>query len=225
VSKSGKITRIAVQQGNRNRFCVYLDGEFAFGLAASVLIKHNLRCGDNLSEADTQTILLAEDNRLAVDKAYALLARRDHSASELADKLDRRGHSAEAIQHALAEMLQHGYLDDARYARRYVRNRLQMRPMGKALLLQELYGKGVPRGDAEQAVREAFAQEDEQDLARRVAAKRAPFYRGETETRQKQKLSAYLRQRGFDWEVIKTAVSEQMDTCQESIENESKRSS
>ena len=80
--------------------------------------------------------------------------------------------------------------------------------MGKARLISELIQKGIEPEAAERAALEAYAEYDEHELARVVASKRVSLYRKETESKQKQKLAAYLRQRGFDWEIITAVVDE-----------------
>ena len=169
VIRAGKITRIEVQQGNKNRFSIYLDDQYAFGIDTSVLLKCNLKKGLELSEAQIEQIILQEEKCLVRDKAYKLLSRRDHSRKELSDKLRQRGYSHELVEQVICEIQKAGYLDDAVFARRFASTRLQIRPMGKKRLLFELVRKGIEPEAAERAVFEAYAGSDELELARDVA--------------------------------------------------------
>lgn len=208
--QAGTITRIEIQKGNKNRFSIFLDGQFAFGVDASVLIKFDLKKGLVLSEETVEQVVGYEEKHIVLEKAYSLLARRDHSRKELTDKLNRRGYSNELVIRVIDEIQQAGFLDDAIFARRYANTRLQIRPMGRKLLFFELLRKGITNELAEKTVAEAYDGIDEFALARQLAAKRISSYRKgeESKTKQKQKLSAYLRQRGFEWEIVTQIVNE-----------------
>ncbi|MDP1932423.1 MAG: regulatory protein RecX [Gammaproteobacteria bacterium] len=83
--------------------------------------------------------LLMELRRTAMD----LLARREHSRSELVEKLQRK--YSEASRHFLAvldQLEQDGLLSDERFAEAYVRYR-RSRGFGPLLIRQELRGKGI----------------------------------------------------------------------------------
>ena len=63
------------------------------------------------------------DPATAYDVAVRLLGQRAHSAVELARKLARRGFEDEATGLVLDRLAEHGYLDDAEYARALVNHR------------------------------------------------------------------------------------------------------
>lgn len=58
-----------------------------------------------------------------VQRALALLARREHSKKELARKLAARGIEADAADAAVARLSEAGWQDDARFAESLVRSR------------------------------------------------------------------------------------------------------
>src|SRR5690606_33834641 len=59
----------------------------------------------------------------ALDAAYRYLARRDRTVFELRRHLEGRRVEPDAIEHAVAELCEQGYLDDARYARTFAEDR------------------------------------------------------------------------------------------------------
>jgi regulatory protein len=61
-----------------------------------------------------------EDLAAVRAKAISLLARRDFASTELRDRLERHGASAEVAAAAVTELAAKRILDDARYAERYV---------------------------------------------------------------------------------------------------------
>jgi regulatory protein len=85
-------------------------------------------------------------------RAIGLLARRAHSQSELRRKLCLRGYRPEAVDAALARLLELGYLNDQAFARELVRRRGAFR--GPLALSAELAAKGVARAEVDVAVAE-----------------------------------------------------------------------
>jgi regulatory protein len=87
-----------------------------------------------------------------VARAIGLLARRAHSQSELRRKLRLKGYEPEAIDAAMARLLELHYLNDQDFARGLVRRRGAIR--GPLALSAELVAKGVSRAETEAAVAE-----------------------------------------------------------------------
>jgi regulatory protein len=88
----------------------------------------------------------------------ALLARREHSARELAAKLRRKGCDPDAVEQAVARLLEEGYLDDERYARAVVRRRAGAR--GRSAIRGELVARGVSRDVVAATVDELDGEEE-----------------------------------------------------------------
>jgi regulatory protein len=74
--------------------------------------------------------------------AVALLARRDHSTSELRQKLKQRGYLEHAIEPVLIDLEESRKLDDARYGANVAGSRSR-RAYGPARIRSELLRKGV----------------------------------------------------------------------------------
>jgi len=74
--------------------------------------------------------------------ALRLLARREHSRSELATKLAARGVEAEVAEHVLAELSAGALQSDERFAEDYVRARIE-RGYGPEQILAGLRERGI----------------------------------------------------------------------------------
>jgi regulatory protein len=86
-----------------------------------------------------------------VEAAFALLARRDHTRWELAQKLLRRGFDETEVAAALDRCGELGYLDDAAFAERFVATRAVRNGWGPLRLTAELERRGIDRELAESA--------------------------------------------------------------------------
>jgi regulatory protein len=143
-----------------------------------------------------------------LDRAMRLLGMRDHSEQELRRKLAapspvRRGNAEEPadpqdIERVVTLCLENHWLDDARFAQRYVESRAR-KGYGPQRIAQELHQKGITRDGASQALAEC--EVDWESLAREQAQRRfgEPLPKSYPE---KAKVQRFLLQRGFYMEDI-----------------------
>lgn len=198
--KMGTITALSAQKKSSDRVNVYLDGEFAFGLAYSAAA--NLRVGQMLSPTEI-TALQAQDT---AEKAYAsaarLLAHRPRSQAEIQRQLQTKGYSQAVIDQVVARLTAVDLINDEQFARYWIEQRETFRPRGHLALRQELQQKGI----AATIIEAALATVDEVGAAEQLAEKKAHQLAGLPEMEFKRKLSQYLQRRGFPYESIRTVV-------------------
>lgn len=207
-----RITQIESQKRREDRVNIYLDGTFAFGLDKEVALKYQLHEGDELTESMIDDVLLAEERTRAKQKALALLSYRARSVNELRKKLKEKDFSERTINRVIEDFLRVGLLDDTKFASDFVHSKMAQKPMGKRLLRQELFSKGVDEETTEKAIAEVYGDRSEIEVARELTRKRVKRYGGSEEEAKKKKrrLSDFLLRRGFDWEVITTMLQEEL---------------
>jgi regulatory protein len=94
-----------------------------------------------------------EVSRAEVEEAAVrLLARREHSYSELTRKLDRRGWPAELVERVLSDLAERGLQSDQRYADSFARNRAG-KAYGPLRIRAELAERGIDRALIDQTLR------------------------------------------------------------------------
>ena len=79
----------------------------------------------------------------AIDLAYKAVARRDLTVAELRARLERKHVSPEAIDDAVAELEETGFLDDARYARQFAEDKRELEQWGTDRIAQDLRRRGI----------------------------------------------------------------------------------
>ena len=200
---AGTITALVAQKKDPNRVNVYLDGKFAFGLAAIEAIK--LKRGQVLSEADIARLQSADDVEKARGKALRFLSNRPRSEWEVRQNLQKAGYEAGTIDQVLERLRGVGLLDDAAFVRYWIDNRMQFKPRGALALRQELRRKGVDREVIDTVLGEV--DHDDGSAATRSALAIAGRYRNLPRQAFAQKLSTYLLRRGFDYETVRDAVN------------------
>jgi regulatory protein len=123
-------------------------------------------------------------------KAYALLAKKDYTCKELAQKLDLLPEDP-----ILEELCQEGFLNDRRYAERFVFSKATR--YGNRRLRYTLLQKGLKEDDIEAALAQA---EDEALRMKAILSKRV--------LPDKDKAFRFLAQRGFDMNTIRMVLDE-----------------
>lgn len=195
-----KVTALKVQVRNKNRVNVYLDGEFAFGLVKIEAAK--LRLGQVLSDADIERIKESDESEMAFEKAVKFISYRPRSEKEVRDNLKKKEITAGLIDEAIARLKRVGLLNDEQFAQMWVESRSHSKPKGTRALKIELRQKGLSREAADAAV----AGTDDVEVARRLAASRAPRLKKLNKMEFKRKLGDYLARRGISYEILSEVV-------------------
>jgi regulatory protein len=84
------------------------------------------------------------ESERAIDLAYKAVARRDLTVAELRTRLERKHVPPEAIDDAVAELLETGFLDDARYARQFAEDKREIDQWGSDRIAMDLRRRGIP---------------------------------------------------------------------------------
>jgi regulatory protein len=207
-SDARTITKLTTQKNDASRASVFLDGEFAFGVHQDLVLKHGLHNGATLSLEEERAVREEDAEMQAKAKAMRYVARRARTCQEVRRKLREKDHPDYAIDVAVARLKELDYLDDAEYAREYVRSRFRSKGYGPVRLENELKERGVGRNEIEDAMLELDPGEL-RAAAREHAEKRWPRLAGEEDPRRRrEKLTGYLRRRGFAYEMIRGVVEE-----------------
>jgi regulatory protein len=83
------------------------------------------------------------ESERAIDLAYKAVARRDLTVAELRTRLERKHVSPEAIEDAVAELEETGFLDDARYARQFADDKRELDKWGTERIAMDLRRRGI----------------------------------------------------------------------------------
>ncbi len=211
---AGTITALRFQKRNKNRVNVYIDDQFAFGLAA--IEAAHLRVGQTLSDDDVARLQMQDEVERAYERALNFLSYRPRSEAEIRRNLRKKDVEDEIVGVVVKRLTRAGLLNDREFARYWVENRLQFNPRGTRALRHELWEKGVPAP----IIADMLADFDEEATARKVAE--AGVRRlAHLEPRDfRRRLGAYLARRGFSYAVIEPLIEEMLEAvCCEALSN------
>ena len=132
-----------------------------------------------------------------------MLSRRDHSTKEARDKLSRAGYRTRAVAFAIASALDRRFLDDDRFSRYFIEERLR-RGWGRIKIESELRRRGISPDSIPGYPEEFFSEDDDLARAREILDKRPV-----PETRAYEKLVRHLLGKGCSYSsAVRTRLSE-----------------
>ncbi len=200
-----QITAIKPQEKRKNRFNVYLDGQFALAISNELLVREGLKLGQELSSEKTEELVAKDRLGRAQDRAYHFLSYRPRSEKEIYDYLGKKKLKDEEKEKIIKKLKEEKLIDDLEFARWFLEQRQTFRPKGSYALRQELRQKGIGEKIIDQVLPN---REEELSLAEKALVKAEKKYASFLGREKKEKLMAYLRRRGFSWEAVKKAVDE-----------------
>jgi regulatory protein len=195
-----KITAIKQQVKRADRYSIFVDDKYAFSLSESGLLQQGLATGQEFDAVQLQALREASGADKAYGNALRFVAMRPRSEWEMQAYLRRKEVDEPVAEQIMQRLRSSGLLDDAAFARAWVSTRRLLRNMSKRRLQQELKQKHVPEHIVEQVLREDDT--DERDALRALAAKKRARYQDHN------KLMQYLARQGFNYEDIKSVLSE-----------------
>ncbi|MFH1144045.1 MAG: regulatory protein RecX [Candidatus Eisenbacteria bacterium] len=137
--------------------------------------------------------------------AIRYLRVRERSRREVAEYLERRGHSPGEITQAMQALAESGFIDDRRFAEMYLRDRRRLHPLSRALAIRQLRAKGVETALIEEALACSDPPWEDGELAREALARRWSRWPA---PRRAERAARFLRARGFGPGTIRAAIAQ-----------------
>ena len=134
-----------------------------------------------------------------IQRALALLVRREHSRRELARKLAERGIEQEAALAAIERLVVDGWQSDARFAEMLVRTRVAQ-GQGPVRIRAELGTHGLDSSTVDAAL--GTFEGDWRQVAQDVARRRFGPEVISVDMAQRRKMADFLYRRGFDSDMV-----------------------
>lgn len=193
-----KISGIQVQKNNVNRFSLFVEDEFLVGVSDSVLTKHNLKKGVEITPFLLEDILRDEEQWAAREYMLRILGRRDHSKKELRTKALRKGFSGDYLDDIILELEEKRYVNDRTFALKYASDKYEFNNWGPYKVRAALFKKGIDKSTAETALYEVFGDEQIAETLEELVLKKKKRFQREPEVKRRQKVFAFLMRKGYD---------------------------
>lgn len=191
-------------QKNGKSVNVYLDGVFGFGIDLDNLVTSHIKIGTELTDEEVKKIIFKADFQKSLDKVLRFVTVRPRSLKEVKDYFRRKKFDI-SIHQSLLEKLKHlELLDDTKFAKWWVNQRLAFKKISLRILKLELGKKGIDRNIIDDVLQDSPI--DEEKMARELLENKAYKWENFDPKVAKQKKFQYLASKGFSWETIEKIV-------------------
>ncbi|MFO7615833.1 MAG: regulatory protein RecX [Bacteroidales bacterium] len=148
------------------------------------------------------------DKKEALSKAMAACARQEHCDNEIRGKMRAWGIDHSDIEEVIEELRKQLFLDDERYARAFVRDKLKLNGWGRIKIRYLLKGKGVESGIIDKALEE-IDEEQYTSILKDLLEKKARTLKNEANPRtRRQKLINFALGRGFEYTEVDNVLKD-----------------
>lgn len=213
-----KITKIEYQKNNKDRVNIYLDDKFEFGIDLNIMLKYGLAKNMELDDEFISQILISEDKAKLYNYAISVLARSSKSEKELKFKLSVKGYDDESINAAIEKLKANKYIDDDDYCKKFINDKINLSNYGKRRIKEALVNKGIDRQLIDDNIK-FILQDDEIKKAYALAEKKLKSLTDVEPIKKKMKISSFLLNKGFDYEIVNKILSKLLKVENEGFED------
>lgn len=135
----------------------------------------------------------------------ALCAQAEHCQQEMRDKMRRWGLD-ETVQNRIVDrLIKERYVDDERYARAFVKDKIRYNKWGRRKVQQALWKKRID-ADIQQRVLDGIDEKEYVDILRPLLKQKRKTTKAENDYELNRKLVRFALSRGFDFSIIRQCM-------------------
>ena len=135
----------------------------------------------------------------------ALCAQAEHCQQEMRDKM-RRWELDETVQNRIIDrLIKERYVDDERYARAFVKDKIRYNKWGRRKVQQALWMKRID-ADIQQQVLDEIDAKEYLDVLRTLLKQKRKSIKAESDYELNQKLLRFALGRGFGFDIIRQCL-------------------
>ena len=202
------ISALEPQKKKKDRYNVFIDGEYFCSLSADSCIVFDIKPGREIEEDELKRAVLSDNTQYAFDCAISLISFKMRTKAELTEKLIGRKIDEQAIEAAMEKLAKYGYVNDEQYADEFLQSAVAAGRYGRKVIAYKLKKKGIDEPTIEN-VMQTFSSEEEKQAAKKQMELLNKKYQNEDAYKKRSKIFATLARRGFDYDIINTLFSEE----------------
>ena len=139
-----------------------------------------------------------------------LCARSEHCQYELTEKMRRWGMAPEAQARVMARLVGERYVDDERYCRAFVRDKIRYNKWGRRKVEQALWMKRIDT-EIQQRILGEVDDEEYLSVLRPLLKQKRRTLKAASDYEENQKLVKFALSRGFTFDIIRQCIDGDID--------------
>ena len=136
----------------------------------------------------------------------AVCAQAEHCEQEMRDKMKRWGVSPEAQNRVIERLTRERYIDNERYARAFVKDKIRYNKWGRRKVQQALWMKRID-DDIQRRVLDEIDEKEYLDVLIPLLKQKRKTIKAQNDYELNQKLVRFALSRGFDFGIIRQCLS------------------
>ncbi len=144
----------------------------------------------------------------------AMCSTAEHCSQEMLEKMEKWQIPAEAQARIMQYLIKEKYVDDERYARFFIKDKIKYNKWGRRKVEQALYKKRITR-DIYNPIFEEIEDEMYIEILRPLLKSKEKSVKAKSEYEKNMKLIRFALGRGFDMRIIQKCLNSDMDYMEE----------
>ena len=136
----------------------------------------------------------------------SLCARGEHCTQEMLDKMTRWELSEEAQARVIDYLTSHHYVDDERYTRAFVNDKIRYNKWGRRKIEQALWTKRIPKETID-SVLNSIDDHEYLDVLRPLLDSKRRSIKARSAYEETMKLTKFALSRGFTYDIIRQCIN------------------
>ena len=149
----------------------------------------------------------------------ALCAQAEHCQQEMRDKMRRWGLDETVQNRIIDRLIKERYVDDERYARAFVKDKIRYNKWGRRKVQQALWMKRID-ADIQQQVLDEIDETEYLDVLRPLLKQKRKSIKAESDYELNQKLLRFALSRGFGFDIIRQCLDVGEEDYSEDMDDE-----
>ena len=195
---------ITSKEKNKNSYNIYINEKFAFEIPENEYLKMGLYEKTQLTDEEYRNILDTSIFSKSKKMAINYIAFKMRTFGEVRRKLILEKINPDVIEKTIVYLETLGYIDDEDYAKKYIMDRIRLKPRSKKEIYYELINKGIDRDIIDNSINELM--NDEFEIACKIFNKRFINY-DLKDIKVHNKIYTYFSSKGFSEEIINKTIS------------------
>ena len=149
----------------------------------------------------------------------ALCAQAEHCQQEMRDKMRRWGLDETVQNRIIDRLIKERYVDDERYARAFVKDKIRYNKWGRRKVQQALWMKRID-ADIQQRVLDEIDEKEYLDVLRPLLRQKRKTIKAENDYELNRKLLRFALSRGFGFDIIRQCLDVGEEDYSEDMDDE-----
>lgn len=204
---------LKITKKRNSNFNLYIKDykEEKIELHLDILYEYKLYSRDEIDDEEFEQMLIDNQNKLAKQQAFKILASSSKTKKELILKLKQKKFSQEAIDYAMSFVNEYKFIDEEDIAEKLVEGSYKRKKYSKRMIASQLRQKGIDSEIIQNSISD-IDDDEEFENAMHFAQKKYKSISNKDKETIKRKIGSALTYRGFNYSIIKRVIEEILES-------------